>query len=122
MDKEFIALLKEQKPLVVHCTRTKYDVYIGRGTEWGNPFIIGRDGNRNEVIEKYTRWILTQDHLMRKVHKLRFKTLGCWCKPHACHGDVLTRLAHNSIADLCEDLYDEIKAEVMQEHHKYGSD
>ncbi len=38
---------------VVHCKRKTYDVYIGRPGKWGNPFEIGKDGNRAEVIEKY---------------------------------------------------------------------
>jgi hypothetical protein len=38
---------------VVHCKREPYDVYIGRPSKWGNPFQIGRDGTRDEVIAKY---------------------------------------------------------------------
>lgn len=40
-------------------------VYIGRGSKWGNPFVIGRDGDRAEVITKYERWLRTQHHLLR---------------------------------------------------------
>lgn len=78
---------------VVHCKKEPYDIYIGRPSEWGNPFVIGPDGDRSEVIEKYRQWILTQNHLMNKIHTLRGKTLGCWCAPQACHGDVLLELA-----------------------------
>jgi hypothetical protein len=42
---------------VVHCRREKYDVYIGRPSKWGNPFVVGRDGNRLEVIKKYRLWL-----------------------------------------------------------------
>ena len=38
---------------VVHCKRENYDIYIGRGSKWGNPFVIGKDGSREEVVEKY---------------------------------------------------------------------
>lgn len=38
---------------VVHCKREPYDVYIGRPSKWGNPFVIEKDGTRKEVIEKY---------------------------------------------------------------------
>ena len=38
---------------VVHCKREPFDIYIGRPSKWGNPFVIGRDGNREQVIEKY---------------------------------------------------------------------
>lgn len=42
---------------VVHCKKEKYDVYIGRPSKWGNPFIVGADGTRDEVIQKYKDWI-----------------------------------------------------------------
>ena len=80
---------------VVHCKRAPYDVYIGRGRggRWGNPFVIGRDGDRREVIEKYERWLLTHPELLAALPELRGRTLGCWCAPRPCHGDVLARLA-----------------------------
>ena len=77
---------------VVHCKKDTYDVYIGRGGKWGNPFVIGKDGTRSEVIEKYRLWIKTQPDLMNSLHELRGKVLGCWCAPDACHGDVLMEL------------------------------
>lgn len=55
--------------------------------------MIGRDGNRAEVIAKYERWLQTQPALLVDLHTLRGKTLACWCKPAACHGDALARLA-----------------------------
>ena len=79
--------------LVVHCKREAYDVYIGRPSKWGNPFAIGEDGTRAEVIEKYRAWIVQQPHLMAALHELKGKRLGCWCAPRACHGDVLAELA-----------------------------
>ena len=39
--------------LVVHCEKDRFNIYIGRPSKWGNPFIIGRDGTRKEVIDKY---------------------------------------------------------------------
>ena len=77
---------------IVHCKRSKFDVYIGRPSKWGNPFTIGRDGDRAEVIRKYREWILTQPELLKALPELKGKTLGCWCAPHACHGDVLKSL------------------------------
>jgi hypothetical protein len=76
---------------VVHRNQP-HDVYIGRPTKWGNPFEIGRDGSRSQVIDKYEAWIRTQPELLGALHELKGKTLGCWCKPHACHGDVLVKL------------------------------
>jgi hypothetical protein len=76
-------------------------VYIGRGdnrngwspSKWGNyKFRIGRDGTREEVIAKHAKWFPGSD-LVADLHELKGKTLGCHCKPKACHGDVLARLA-----------------------------
>ena len=82
---------------VVHCKREPFDVYIGRPSKWGNPFVIGRDGSREEVIEKYRSWILSQAHLVAALPELKGKILGCWCKPYPCHGDVLVELCRKEI-------------------------
>jgi hypothetical protein len=78
---------------VVHCKRERYDVYIGRGGIWGNPFRIGKDGNRAQVILRYAEWIMDQPELLARVGELKGKTLGCWCAPLNCHGEVLAALA-----------------------------
>lgn len=78
---------------VVHCKKEPYDVYIGRPSAWGNPFKIGRDGSRADVVKQYELWLLQQPRLMRDLRALKDRRLGCWCKPEACHGDVLARLA-----------------------------
>lgn len=79
---------------VVHCKKQKYDVYIGRPSKWGNPFEIGRDGTREEVIEKFHRWLLERPGLVDEIHELRGKRLGCWCAPLPCHGDILAGMAN----------------------------
>ncbi len=69
----------------------KYDVYIGRGTLWGNPYAIGFSGDREEVIRKF-KYDFERGFLRftrEDVLKLKGKTLGCHCKPAACHGDVI---------------------------------
>ena len=78
---------------VVHCKKEPYDIYIGRPSKWGNPFIIGRDGKRNEVVNKFRVWCLRQRGIMDSLGELRGRTLGCWCSPLQCHGDVLAELA-----------------------------
>jgi hypothetical protein len=80
---------------VVHCKKEKYDVYIGRPSKWGNPFEIGKDGTRTEVIEKFRNYITSSPELLRQLPELEGKTLGCWCKPSPCHGDVLVELAND---------------------------
>lgn len=77
---------------IVNMRRAKYDIPIVRGTRWGNPFRIGTDGTREEVIEKYRTWIQTQPDLMNCLHELKGKTLGCVCCPLKCHGEVLVEL------------------------------
>ena len=82
--------------LVVHCKRDFYNVYIGRPSKWGNPFSIGKDGTREEVIEKYREWITEGEgsYLLKDLLELKGKILGCWCSPKACHGDILSELAN----------------------------
>jgi len=79
---------------VVHCKRESYDIYIGRPSKWGNPFTIGPDGTRTEVIEKYRQYLLNKPELLADLPELKGKTLGCWCVPKPCHGDILVKLAN----------------------------
>lgn len=65
------------------------DVYIGRGSKWGNPYRIGVHGSRDAVIAKYRDYLESNEHLKRSLPELRGKNLVCYCKPKACHGDVL---------------------------------
>lgn len=69
-------------------------VYIGRPSKWGNPFKVGKDGTREEVIEKYRIWLLNISDLSIYIKELKGKDLVCWCKPLPCHGDVLLELAN----------------------------
>lgn len=78
--------------LVVHCKKSPFDTYIGRPSKWGNPFTIGKDGSREDVIRKYREWVVTQPNLIGALHELKGKTLGCWCAPLPCHGEVLIEL------------------------------
>lgn len=81
------------KTRVVNNGTFRYDIYIGRSEIWGNPFVEGKDGTRDEIIAKHAAWILTQPQLLAKLPEIAGRILGCWCKPKACHGDVLARLA-----------------------------
>ena len=81
-------------PRAVHCKRECHHVYIGRPSKWGNPFVLGRDGTREQVIGRYEAWLLGREELVAALGELRGKVLGCWCAPRACHGDVLVRLAN----------------------------
>lgn len=67
--------------------------YVGRGSAWGNPFKVPRDGDRTTVIREFRRWAERQLLLFPDWLKpLAGKTLACHCKPLACHADVLIEL------------------------------
>ena len=71
-------------------------IYIGRPSVWGNPFAIGRDGDRKEVIRKYELWIREPAQTWLRVKAkvaLKGQCLICYCAPLACHGDVLAKIA-----------------------------
>ena len=85
--------------------------YVGRPSKWGNPFVVGVDGSSREiVIQKYHQWLMGHRRApdgrrppsIRAIQlQLQGKTLGCWCAPLPCHGDVLAE-----IADSGEENYD----------------
>lgn len=89
---------------VVNKNKEGYDVYIGRGSKWGNPythisnkktkaeFIVG---SRKESIEKFKEYLLNNEELMSALPELKGKRLGCYCKPKSCHGDVIVELVNN---------------------------
>jgi len=77
---------------VVHCWRDKYDIYIGRPSKWGNPFVLGKDGDRETVIVKYNEWLRVYGPI-NDIAELKDKRLGCYCAPKPCHGDALAFLA-----------------------------
>ena len=86
---------------VVHCKKENFDVYIGRPSKWGNPFSYKSNSiakykvkNSNEALSKYRQWITEGEgkHLLKDLHELKDKTLGCWCNPKPCHGNILIEL------------------------------
>ena len=81
------------KTTVVHCKKAIHDVYVGRPSKWGNPYVVGRDGDRDTVIMLYAEHLMGSPKLLAALPELKGKTLGCWCKPLACHGDVLAAFA-----------------------------
>lgn len=89
--------------------RVPYDVYVGRpkaGQPWGfgNPFVVGRDGERGACVPKFEQWLETGDPqgspdatperrqwILEHVHELEGKVLACFCAPAPCHAEVLVR-------------------------------
>ena len=82
-------------------SNNKDNVYIGRGTKWGNPYVI-KEGttSREEVLVKYEAYIKSNESLLQCLPELRGKTLGCWCYPEGCHGTILQRLEGGDSVDL----------------------
>lgn len=70
-------------------------IYIGRGSVYGNPFRIGVDGTREQVIQKYEERLMNDPNLLNMVREnLRGRDLICFCAPLPCHGDILLRVAN----------------------------
>jgi hypothetical protein len=90
---------------VVHFKKDDYDVYIGRlpGGEynkWAYPKELREtfpEGTpRQEIIDAYEDYLLSNKELMNDLHELKYKVLGCWCKNKggggkSCHGDILKK-------------------------------
>jgi hypothetical protein len=91
----------------VNLRREDCDVRVDRRTRWGNPFVIGRDGDRAEVIARYRAHLdaeLAAGRITRaELAELHGKRLGCWCAPAPCHGDVLAAAAAAAHAVLADD-------------------
>lgn len=83
-----------------------FDVYIGRGSKWGNPYSHMKNttakyevGSRAEAIEAYRVYITEGEgrYLLESLKELEGKTLGCYCKPLSCHGDILVELVNKKL-------------------------
>lgn len=75
---------------IVFIDNVRYPSY---DSPWANPFKISDEFNRDQVIIKYRKYILVK---LRSgeldIADIYGKRLGCWCKPDACHGDVLIEI------------------------------
>lgn len=80
-----------------------FDLYIGRGSIWGNPYTSKPLANtraefqassKEESIRLYRKYLVERVDLVKKIPELKGKVLGCYCKPSACHGDVLVTIAY----------------------------
>ena len=76
-------------------------VYIGRGSKWGNPFshmegtkAAFKVATREQAINSYAEWLQSQPELLLSLFELKGRDLVCFCKPQACHGDILLELAN----------------------------
>lgn len=69
-------------------------VPIDRGTQWGNPFIVDEDGDRDRVCDSFDVFFDLKPSLQNKIDSLKGKIVGCWCHPCRCHGDRLCNEAN----------------------------
>ena len=80
------------------------NVYIGRQTEllpaskWANPFPITCNNTREEVVKKFEQYLRNNKELLKDLHPLKGKTIGCWCHPKLCHGDIIFQLLQETMA------------------------
>lgn len=101
---------------VVHLMRDEFDVRIDRRSKLGNPFHIGRDGDRETVVKKYAAWVIRQPQLLASLYDLKDKRLGCWCKPnHLCHGDVIVALLEDELRTPFEEQAGRFLQDAMRE-------
>lgn len=86
----------DKTPRVVNIKSGEYyDIVIGRESIFGNPFFIGVHGTRDQVIDQFEEYLLSNPELMNEVKaKLKGKVLACSCSPLRCHGDVLLKYAN----------------------------
>jgi len=70
--------------------------YGGRAGDWGNPFVMGRHGDRAAVVAKHEAWLRDQHHLLRRLDELKGRDGVCFCAPKACHLDLIVRLANST--------------------------
>jgi hypothetical protein len=82
-----LANQERDKNLLQWAEKNKCLVRIDRGSKWGNPFLIGDDGDRDEVCEKFEKFYFpNKNKLLQQIEKLKGKVLSCHCYPERCHG------------------------------------
>jgi N6-adenosine-specific RNA methylase IME4 len=96
-------------------------VYVGHNlvdgvrVKWSNPFRVGVDGTREEVVAKYRAWVTANPALMAALPELAGKDLVCHCAPKSCHADILLELANAPAAAAApgQELQDQPRARVV---------
>lgn len=91
---------------VVNIYKEPYDIYIGRTGKgkdgyFGNPFPLKQGEARGSTLVKYKEYfdtrIANDPEFKERILSLKGKTLGCFCKPNPCHGDIIKEyLMHHS--------------------------
>lgn len=103
--------------------KVPYDQYIGRGGKFGNPFshlkgtrALYQVATRDEAVDAFLLWLLEQPALIEDAYReLRGKTLGCFCKPKRCHGDIYVMLI-----EFIDEYLREIQAHMRENRVGFG--
>lgn len=79
-------------------------IYIGRGSKWGNPFVLGKHGDRDQVCDQYENYLKQCFHdnkvTLEELASLHGKNLVCFCAPLRCHGHTLEKAAAWAVRQL----------------------
>jgi ParB-like chromosome segregation protein Spo0J len=84
-----VANKKADRQLIRWASEKGHFLPIDRGTQWGNPFVVGEDGDRDTVCDSFEVYFNLKPSLQVKISSLAGKVLGCWCFPERCHGNHL---------------------------------
>ncbi len=101
LTKKFVVNRINCPAIVAQAIKEGRYVYVGRPSKWGNPFVVGRDGTRTEVIAAYRKHLLSEPELVKALPELEGKVLGCNCLPLPCHAEVLAELANAAVPPVC---------------------
>lgn len=66
---------------------------------WANPYKISSTCSRDQVLKQYEEYLVSNQYLMSQLYTLEGKTLGCWCHPDPCHGDILLKYLYQNFTD-----------------------
>ena len=116
--------IMNKKTVAVNKYANEFDVYIGRGSAFGNNYTHKANtlaefqvNSRNEAISKHKEALLKDPELMKRVRReLTGKVLGCFCKPKACHGDTYSWLCNMSKLNFKALLKKAQAVEVVEEY------
>jgi len=92
-----VANASSDKNLIAWAEKKGIAVRIDRGTRFGNPFVLGEDGDRDDVCEAYADYYLPHKKgILSSIEsgQLEGKVLICHCYPKRCHGDCLAEAAN----------------------------
>lgn len=71
--------------------------YVGRPSEFGNPYVVSQALTREKAVAQYRAWVYAPEQAGLRAHirrELRGKDLVCWCAPSRCHAEVLIEIAN----------------------------